>query len=195
MLLLKSFCQDWLRCSYPERIQANTGVSDRTRWPLGKITPITKPWSWTNRLSRNRWPLHAATDDRCANFSASTCPTQQLPLQQTLSASKLPLEKFHRLLDLAFGVNFWSWILYHTLYFFSPSLDCLSYPAVALLSPGSGNETILTSLSHLQLLAQEMELSWSWVRVHLIFSYKFRTRRYLSGIIIPDFIPLAVQKF
>ena len=29
-----------------------------------------------------------------------------LNLQQTLSASKLPLEKFHRLLDLAFWVKF-----------------------------------------------------------------------------------------
>jgi hypothetical protein len=46
--------------------------------------------------------LHAATDDRCANFSASTCPTQLLELIASSTADKLPLEKFHRLLDLAF---------------------------------------------------------------------------------------------
>jgi len=48
----------------------------------------------------------AAPDDRCANFSASTCPTP-LPLLTTRStADKLPLEKFHRLLDLGFWVKF-----------------------------------------------------------------------------------------
>jgi hypothetical protein len=46
--------------------------------------------------------LPAATDDRCANFSASTCPTQLLELIASSTADKLPLEKFHRLLDLAF---------------------------------------------------------------------------------------------
>jgi len=45
---------------------------------------------------------HAATDDRCANFSASTCPTQNLKVTASSRADKLPLEKFHRLLDLAF---------------------------------------------------------------------------------------------
>jgi hypothetical protein len=45
---------------------------------------------------------HAATDDRCANFSASTCPTQVLQRATSSTADKLPLEKFHRLLDLVF---------------------------------------------------------------------------------------------
>jgi len=49
---------------------------------------------------------HAATDDRCANFSASTCPTQLLELIASSTADKLPLEKFHRLLDLVFLGNF-----------------------------------------------------------------------------------------
>src|SRR4028118_643178 len=49
---------------------------------------------------------HAATDDRCANFSASTCPTQSLKLVADSTADKLPLEKFHRLLDLVFWVKF-----------------------------------------------------------------------------------------
>jgi hypothetical protein len=48
----------------------------------------------------------AATDDRCANFSASTCPTQPSKLTASSTAVKLPLEKFHRLLDLDFGVSF-----------------------------------------------------------------------------------------
>jgi hypothetical protein len=47
-----------------------------------------------------------ATDDRCANFSASTCPTQSLKLTASFLADKLPLEKFHRLLDLGFWVKF-----------------------------------------------------------------------------------------
>jgi hypothetical protein len=59
---------------------------------------FTRLWKWSSNL--------AATDDRCANFSASTCPTQTFNLQQALSASKLPLEKFHRLLDLIFWGNF-----------------------------------------------------------------------------------------
>jgi hypothetical protein len=49
---------------------------------------------------------HAATDDRCANFSASTCPTQPAPLTTSSLADKLPLEKFHRLLDLVFRGKF-----------------------------------------------------------------------------------------
>jgi len=48
----------------------------------------------------------AATDDRCANFSASTCPTQNLKLAADSTADKLPLEKFHRLLDLVFWGKF-----------------------------------------------------------------------------------------
>jgi hypothetical protein len=48
---------------------------------------------------------HAATDDRCAKFSASTCP-QSLKLAADSTADKLPLEKFHRLLDLVFWVKF-----------------------------------------------------------------------------------------
>jgi hypothetical protein len=45
---------------------------------------------------------HAATDDRYANFSASTCPAQPPQLIASSTADKLPLEKFHRLLDLVF---------------------------------------------------------------------------------------------
>jgi len=45
---------------------------------------------------------HVATDDRCANFSASICPTQALQRATSSTADKLPLEKFHRLLDLVF---------------------------------------------------------------------------------------------
>ncbi len=48
----------------------------------------------------------AATDDRCANFSASTCPTQHLKLAASSLADKLPLEKFYRLLDLVFWGKF-----------------------------------------------------------------------------------------
>src|SRR4028119_179480 len=40
-----------------------------------------------------------ATDNRCANFSASTCPTQALQWTASSEADKLPLEKFHRLLN------------------------------------------------------------------------------------------------
>jgi hypothetical protein len=36
------------------------------KWPQGHSVPQVSP--------------HAATDDRCANFSASTCPTQLLEL-------------------------------------------------------------------------------------------------------------------
>ena len=49
---------------------------------------------------------HAATDDRCANFSASTCPTQHFKFTASSTTDKLPLEKFHRLLDLVFWVKF-----------------------------------------------------------------------------------------
>jgi hypothetical protein len=45
---------------------------------------------------------HVATDDRCANFSASTYPTQALQRATSSTADKLPLEKFYRLLDLVF---------------------------------------------------------------------------------------------
>jgi len=53
-------------------------------------------------ICREQSPLRPATDDRCANFSASTCPFQTLKLTTSSTADKLPLEKFHRLLDLAF---------------------------------------------------------------------------------------------
>jgi hypothetical protein len=39
----------------------------------------------------NNLAYPGATNDRCANFWASTCPTQLLNLQQALSASKIPL--------------------------------------------------------------------------------------------------------
>jgi hypothetical protein len=54
----------------------------------------------------NNLAYSGATDDRCANFSASTCPTQNLKLTASSTADKLPLEKFHRLLDLAFWGKF-----------------------------------------------------------------------------------------
>jgi len=47
-----------------------------------------------------------ATDDRGANFSASTSPTQPSKLTASSTADKLPLEKFHRLLDLVFWGKF-----------------------------------------------------------------------------------------
>src|SRR4028119_1461060 len=56
--------------------------------------------------SEQQLSTHAATDDRCANFSASTCPTQPLGLTASSTADKLPLEKFHRLLDLGFWGKF-----------------------------------------------------------------------------------------
>src|SRR4028118_1945806 len=56
--------------------------------------------------SEQQLSTHAATDDRCANFSASTCPTQPALLTANSTADKLPLEKFHRLLDLAFWGKF-----------------------------------------------------------------------------------------
>src|SRR4028118_908140 len=62
------------------------------KWPQGHSIPQVSP--------------HAATDDRCANFSASTCPTQLLELIASSTADKLPLEKFHRLLDLVFWGEF-----------------------------------------------------------------------------------------
>ena len=40
-------------------------------------------------------------------------------LATSSTADKLPLKKFHRLLDLVFRVNFKNRILYHLLYFFS----------------------------------------------------------------------------
>jgi hypothetical protein len=49
---------------------------------------------------------HAATNDRYANFSASTRPTQCPLLTASSTADKLPLEKFHRLLDLVFWGKF-----------------------------------------------------------------------------------------
>ena len=49
---------------------------------------------------------HVATDDRCANFSASTCPAQSLEFTASSRADKLPLEKFHRLLNLVFWGEF-----------------------------------------------------------------------------------------
>src|SRR4028119_2517913 len=55
---------------------------------------------------RTTTATHAATDDRCANFSASTCPTQPLKLTASSLAEKLPLEKFYRLLDLVFWGKF-----------------------------------------------------------------------------------------
>src|SRR4028119_1769355 len=60
---------------------------------------------------------HATTDDRCANFSASTCPTQALQRATSSTAVKLPLEKFHRLLDLVFWGKFLKLHNYHILYF------------------------------------------------------------------------------
>jgi hypothetical protein len=62
------------------------------KWSQGRSVPQVSP--------------HAATDDRCANFSAPTCPTQQFKFTANSTADKLPLEKFHRLLDLAFWVKF-----------------------------------------------------------------------------------------
>jgi hypothetical protein len=56
--------------------------------------------------SSQQLSTHAATDDRYANFSASTCPTQPPQLTASSTADKLPLEKFHRLLDLVFWGKF-----------------------------------------------------------------------------------------
>jgi hypothetical protein len=56
----------------------------------------------TKAHSNQQVSIHAATDDRYANFSASTRPTQSLKLAADSTADKLPLEKFHRLLDLVF---------------------------------------------------------------------------------------------
>jgi hypothetical protein len=47
----------------------------------------------------NNLAYPGATDDRYANFSASTCPTQALQWTASSLADKLPLEKFHRLLN------------------------------------------------------------------------------------------------
>jgi len=59
-------------------------------------------FKWLQGHSVPQVSPHAATDDRCANFSASTCPTQPFKLTAGSRADKLPLEKFHRLLDLVF---------------------------------------------------------------------------------------------
>ena len=63
-------------------------------------------FKWHQAHSDQQLSTHAATDDRCANFSASPCPTQHLKFIASSTADKLPLEKFHRLLDLVFGVKF-----------------------------------------------------------------------------------------
>ena len=57
---------------------------------------------WHQAHSDQQFSSHAATNDRYANFSASTRPTQGPQLTASSTADKLPLEKFHRLLDLAF---------------------------------------------------------------------------------------------
>jgi len=59
-------------------------------------------FKWHQAHSDQQLSTHAATNDRCANFSASTCPPQSPLLTASSTADKLPLEKFHRLLDLAF---------------------------------------------------------------------------------------------
>jgi len=63
-------------------------------------------FKWYQAHSDPQLSTHVATDDRCANFSASTCPTQLLELTTSSTADKLPLEKFHRLLDLVFWDKF-----------------------------------------------------------------------------------------
>jgi len=72
--------------------QSNERQPSEFKWPKGHSVPQVSP--------------HAATDDRCANFSASTCPTQNLKFTTSSTADKLPLEKFHRLLDLVFWGKF-----------------------------------------------------------------------------------------
>ena len=63
-------------------------------------------WADAGNLKNKVEPARAAaTDDRYANFSASTCPTHSPLLTTNSTADKLPLEKFHRLLDLGFGVG------------------------------------------------------------------------------------------
>jgi hypothetical protein len=63
-------------------------------------------FKWHQAHSDQQLSTHVATDDRCANFSASTCPTQAIYASTGSTADKLPLEKFHRLLDLGFWVKF-----------------------------------------------------------------------------------------
>ena len=63
-------------------------------------------FKWHQAHSAQEVSPHAATDDRCANFSASTCPIQRPLLTTSSTADKLPLEKFHRLLDLVFWGKF-----------------------------------------------------------------------------------------
>jgi hypothetical protein len=63
-------------------------------------------FKWYQAHRDQQLTTHAATDDRCANFSASTRPTQNLKLLTNSTADKLPLEKFHRLLDLVFRGKF-----------------------------------------------------------------------------------------
>ena len=72
--------------------QSDEKKPDEFKWSQGHSVPQVSP--------------HAATDDRCANFSASTCPTQAPLVTANSTADKLPLEKFHRLLDLGFWVKF-----------------------------------------------------------------------------------------
>jgi hypothetical protein len=55
----------------------------------------------TNNLAPTPQPMTAALI-----FRRQLVRHNSLYLQQALSADKLPLEKFHRLLDLAFGVKF-----------------------------------------------------------------------------------------
>src|SRR4028118_143351 len=63
--------------------------------PLLKLLPI-----WISPVAQARssnlystaYPI--ATDDRCANFSASTCPTQPLNLQQALQRTSCHSKNF-----------------------------------------------------------------------------------------------------
>jgi len=63
-------------------------------------------FKWQKGHLDQQLSTHPAANDRCANFSASTCPTQSLKLTATSTTDKLPLEKFHRLLDLVFWGKF-----------------------------------------------------------------------------------------
>jgi hypothetical protein len=90
---------------------------------------------------------HAATDDRCANFSASTCPTQPLQLIASSTADKQPLEKFHRLLDLVFWGKFLKFKSISLFVFFGEfyrvSLDPVACGALNLkCAAGGGKATI-----------------------------------------------------
>ena len=66
----------------------------------GASSSDTKPIQ-TNNLALTPQPMTAALI-----FRRQLVRPRVLNLQQALSASKLPLEKFHRLLDLAFWVKF-----------------------------------------------------------------------------------------